>query len=108
MFPFDALFVYFSILEFVPYKSTQYMQRLIIILALLLVESQATFLVFYFFFSPTLCYPDHKPAIPGTHPCPFWGCLAVFAILRAGMSDLGLPEDRKGSCSPELGLVALT
>ena len=62
MFPFDALFVYFSILEFVPYKSTQYMQRLIIILALLLVESQATFLVFYFFFSNQIRLGDFVSA----------------------------------------------
>lgn len=31
---------------------------------------------------------DLEPAIPGTDPRSFWGCLDVFIILKAGLSEL--------------------
>lgn len=70
----------------------------LIILALLSVESQATFLFFYFFFQPPLSVIQNT-SLPFQEPThAFSGaCLALFAIPRAGMSELGLPADRKGA-----------
>lgn len=71
----------------------------LIILALLSVESQATFLFFsFFFFQPPLSVIQNT-SLPFQEPThAFSGaCLALFAIPRAGMSELGLPADRKGA-----------
>lgn len=44
---------------------------------------------------------DLEPAIPGTDPRSFWGCLDVFIILKAGLSEpVCLTFERKWNYSP--------